>query len=437
MNECSSTILVGDCIEQMRTLPSGSVQCVVTSPPYMGLRSYLPAGHADKSLEIGIEQTPDAYVARLVEAFREVRRVLRDDGVALLNLGDSYAGGGGGNYGFGKSVRSQGGQQVTNVRNRPAWLDAAGVKPKDLMMIPARVALALQADEWWLRSEIIWAKKSPMPESVRDRPTCAHEKVFLLTKSANYFYDGDAVREPCSPNSHARGKNGSMEQTRAVGLSRYHREPRRAGEVMRDHPSGRNARNVQFWTPKPFSAKSLPGYSGTVDHYATMPPDMADWCIRAGSSERGACPHCGAAWTRLVERQSENRGNAALAGTVITGKGHPSSQVRLNHDIRNGPTSIVQTVGWKPRCSCPTHEPIPQTVLDPFAGAGTTLLAANRLGRNAIGVELNPDYVELARVRIADAMAPAPVKRSRAVRVSAPVPKPDAPMPLFVNDYRQ
>ena len=185
-------LLPGDARSVLAGLPDNSVQACVTSPPYYGLRDYGVEG------QIGLEPTPDEYVHEMVRVFREVRRVLRPDGLLFLNLGDSYAGGGGGNYGAGKNVRSQGGQQITNVRNRSTWLQAAGAKPKDLLMIPAMVALALRADGWYLRKDIIWAKNNPMPESCRDRPTSSHEHVFMLAKSPSYFYDAVGIAEDSS-----------------------------------------------------------------------------------------------------------------------------------------------------------------------------------------------------------------------------------------------
>ena len=239
---------------------------------------------------------------------------------------------------------------------------------------------------FYLRSEIIWSKSAPMPESVRDRPTCAHEKVWLLTKASTYFYDADAVKEP-SVSDHQSG-NGFKRDAR---LSYRDDDGARGNDKQWTDVGGtRNLRNVWHLNPKPF-----PGA-----HFATMPATLAERCIKAGTSERGQCPHCGAPWCRDVERQTENMSSAAKAGTQIVGKGHPSSQVRQGHDIRNGPISRVQTIGWSPSCSCPEHDPVPQTVLDPFSGAGTTLVVASRLQRNAIGIELNPQYVELARRRI-------------------------------------
>ena len=175
-------LLQGDCLQQLATLPAASVQCCVTSPPYWGLRDYGTAG------QLGLEATPDEYVANMVAVFREVWRVLRDDGTLWLNLGDSYASGG-------RSTRDPGQSKLHPAQakgmRRPA--DGEGIKPKDLVGIPWRVAFALQADGWWLRQDIIWHKPNPMPESVTDRCTKAHEYIFLLTKQAKYYYDAEAV----------------------------------------------------------------------------------------------------------------------------------------------------------------------------------------------------------------------------------------------------
>ena len=185
----------GDCRETMRRWASQGVkaQMCVTSPPYFGLRSYLPDDSPDKPLEIGLEETPEQYVARMIEVFRCVRDVLTDDGTLWVNIGDSYAGGGGGNYS--KGTRNNSGQNITNVRNRTDWLDSTGLKPKDLIGIPWMLAFALRADGWFLRQDIIWHKPNPMPESVRDRCTKAHEYVFLLSKSERYYYDNTAILE--------------------------------------------------------------------------------------------------------------------------------------------------------------------------------------------------------------------------------------------------
>jgi DNA modification methylase len=226
-------LLCGDAATVLRTLPAASVQTVITSPPYFGLRSYLPKDHADKGREIGMEPTLATYVANLVSVFAEVKRVLRDDGTCWINLGDSYAGGGGffpdapsNRNGGSKSSRQDKGSGA-----KPRGLRVpSGLKPKDLIGVPWRVAFALQDAGWWLRSDIIWHKTNPMPESVRDRPTRSHEYLFLLSKSPTYFYDADAIREPathfrpCGPNSRADNDRDPAHGTRkqdAVGNRTY------------------------------------------------------------------------------------------------------------------------------------------------------------------------------------------------------------------------
>lgn len=322
-------IRIGDCRTLLAAMGDKSVHCVVTSPPYFGLRDYGVDG------QIGLEQTPDEYVAEMVAVFREVRRVLRDDGTLWLNLGDSYAANrkyqvsstkGGKKHGPGQSVGGRGSKVP------------AGLKPKDLLMIPARVALALQADGWWLRSHIIWNKPNVMPESVRDRPTSAHESIFLLTKSEKYYFDHAAVREPASPASLARiGQASFANQTGGPKDYKNGTNPSRSARKTLENFAanpGRNIRNV--WT--------VPTTAFSGGHFAVFPPDLIEPCILAG------CPSQG-------------------------------------------------------------------TVLDPFGGAGTTGLVAKQHGRNAILLELNPEYAAMARERIDN---PPAAKRKRASNDNSP-----------------
>ncbi len=296
----SVRVIVGDVRETLRTLPDASAQCCVTSPPYFGLRDY---GHAG---QIGLEPTPDEYVAQMVAVFREVRRVLREDGTLWLNLGDSYARGFGGGTPGEKSASNAGSYERRSLGKVPD-----GLKAKDLIGIPWMVAFALRADGWTLRSDIIWHKPNPMPESVTDRPTKAHEYVFLLTKAERYYYDAAAIAEE------ATGQDAGN------GFARPHRLSvggRGDPTPWTANPEGtRNARTVWPIATQP--------YKGA--HFATMPPALAERCIKAGTK----------------------------AGDMV---------------------------------------------LDPFGGAGTTGLVADRLGRDAILCELNPAYVELARQRIKD-----------------------------------
>ena len=267
------SVLVGDCREVLPTLGAGSVQCVVTSPPYYGLRDY---GHPD---QIGLEPSVDAYVAEMVAVFRQVRRVLADDGTMFLNIGDSYGSG------------------------------------KQLLGVPWRVAFALQADGWVLRSDCIWHKPNPLPESVRDRPTKAHEYVFLLAKRARYFYDSGAVAEPLV-STRPSGNKSRLVSGRMGGDHGWNLRP----SDERSLPEGgRNKRTV--WTIPPQPCKEA--------HFAVMPPALVEPCILAGS--------------------------------------------------RPG-----------------------DTVLDPFLGAGTVGLVASRLGREWVGIEINPEYAAMAERRVRD-----------------------------------
>lgn len=306
MDTEANRIHQGDALTVLRTLPDGFAHCCVTSPPYWGLRDYGIDG------QLGLEPTPEEYVARLVEIFREVRRVLRDDGTLWLNLGDSYCAQGGGGESrmmelYGKDSEKCRGRHSAAGHGQQSGgrgLSPPGLKPKDLCGIPWRVALALQADGWYLRSDIIWHKPNPMPESVTDRPTKAHEYLFLLTKSARYFYDADAVREPQTsgyPSSFE--KRGSSwhehdaDTIRGAAQSTIKRDGVDRGHVS--HPLGRNRRTV--WTIPTQPLKSA--------HFATFPPALAEPCILAGCPEGGIVldPFFGAGTSGLVAKRLGRR----------------------------------------------------------------------------------------------------------------------------------
>jgi DNA modification methylase len=279
-------LIHGDCLEVLRTLPAESVNCCVTSPPYWGLRDYGVDG------QLGLEATPEEYVAKMVEVFREVRRVLRDDGTLWLNIGDTYNAYNGG-AGPGSKLSK------TQSDNRPALATGYGLqcktlKPKDLVGIPWRLAFALQADGWWLRQDIIWHKPNPMPESVRDRCTKSHEYIFLLAKADRYYYDADAIREEAVCTK-MPGRN--MTDTRTTygasnggnsGLVALRNRLRDTGEP----DETRNKRSVWTVTTKP--------YSGA--HFATFPPDLIEPCILAGCPEGGTVldPFLGSGTTAQV-----------------------------------------------------------------------------------------------------------------------------------------
>ena len=403
-------VLTGDVFGHLAELPDESVHCVVTSPPYFALRDFGVEG------AIGLEPTFDEHLDVLVRVFREVRRVLRKDGTLWLNYGDAYAN-------DGKWGGSTGGKHAQGLHGKTGIGRAktkTGLKPKDLMMMPARVALALQADGWWLRSEIIYEKANPMPESIRDRPTSAHEKIYLLTRSAHYFYDADAVRIPFTGGAYAQRKDGELPDGWDTGPGthgRFHRKGREKGkraqpprheahgpmhnglaaldEVPKaeQQANGANLRNVWTAATEPFRGA----------HFAVMPTAIVEPCIKAGTNERGCCPECGAPVIRIVQRIDQGwdgskygeRAVAASSGAINGGT------VKSTLGSSNGKlVGQSETAGWKPTCECGVGGPIPCIVLDPFAGAGTVGLVADRLGRDTILIEINPDYADMARRRI-------------------------------------
>jgi len=326
-------IITGDCLTELAKLPEASVHCCVTSPPYWGLRDYGVAG------QLGLESTPEEYVGRMVEVFRDVRRVLREDGTCWVNLGDSYAN-------DSKWGGATGGKHAAGIHGSTGigrGKTQTGLKPKDLIGIPWRVAFALQADGWRLRQDIVWAKPNPMPESVTDRCTKAHEYVFLLTKSARYWWDAEAIKEPVS---------GTANPRRAVHPAGWGKgdEPRTAIELQRAgvHRKSR---------PPGVTPKSAPAGSGT----------------KANESFQAAC-------VDLVSSR-----NKRSVWTV------PSAPYSEAHFATYPPDLIKPMI----LAGCP----VGGTVLDPFGGSGTTGMVALELGRRAILIELNPEYVALIRQR--------------------------------------
>ena len=394
-------MLHGDALTMLRTLPDESVQSCVTSPPYWGLRDYGIHG------QIGLERTPDEYVAKLVAVFREVRRVLHPTGVLWCNLGDCYATGAGkvgdqpGGGAQGARWKGYRGNHTQSPKHsdgavgpltQPNRLPIPGLKPKDLVGVPWRVAFALQADGWYLRSDVVWAKPNPMPESVTDRPTKSHEFVFLLAKSQRYYFDQEAVREPHGFNrwTDTRRQDASVLDAVYDGAAGDSSILRKG--VINPFPNGgRNIRTV--WT-----IATAP-YAGA--HFATWPAALVEPCIKAGSSERGCCPQCGAPWERLFSRTAHTDGRAAL-GPRERNRGDRSDGFTK---APSGQLTASVTLGWRPTCEHAGHslgpEPVPCTVLDPFAGSGTTGAVALTLGRSFVGIELNETYIaELATPRL-------------------------------------
>ncbi len=311
-------ILQGDCRQVLKSLPEKSINCCVTSPPYWGLRDYGVEG------QLGLEPTPEEYIENMVDVFRGVHRVLKDDGTLWINIGDSYCGYKGGNYGKTKGNLTARTLVADKERIDICTPQTSGLKAKDLVGIPWMLAFALRADGWYLRQDIIWSKSNPMPESVKDRCTKSHEYIFLLSKSSKYYYDIDSLREPCgeeksySPGSRLckqrngdRLANNHLPGNQQEGLKTGFKQP-----VKWNNPKGRNKRSVWITATSPFPEA----------HFATFPIKLIEPCILAG------CPEGG-------------------------------------------------------------------TVIDPFGGSGTTGEAAIKHRRNAILIELNPEYIELQKKR--------------------------------------
>lgn len=427
-------IIVADVLDGLAQLKDGSAHCCVTSPPYWGLRDYGEAG------QIGLEETPEEYVARLVEVFREVRRVLRPDATLWLNIADSYAANR--SYQVSDSKHPAHDFGGSNAQRTPP-----GLKPGDMVGIPWRVAFALQADGWWLRSAPVWAKPNPMPESVsgwrwercrvkvrslrgtdsgptrerRDggadcgaspwneyrpcpgcakceasdglvfrrgswRPTSSYEYVFLLAPRADYFCDQEAVREASEPSSVEHGRRfGNLPAIAPKGNPNRQddggaRTGRQCG-VAAGSPT-RNPRDVWTITTRPF-----PGA-----HFAVFPPELPERCIRAGTAER-TCAECGAPWAPVVERKYKHH-EKWFGAEALKQRNDRGAQGAGYRQLVSSATT-----GHRPTCACDADH-APATVLDPFTGAGTTGLVALRLGRNFVGVELSRSYAEMAAERI-------------------------------------
>jgi len=476
LKEWTNRIICGDCLELMKQLPDGCVHCCVTSPPYFGLRDYQANG------QFGLEKTPEEYVSKMVEVFREVRRILHPTGTVFLNLGDSYWGGKGQSSQAWSTEHTDRGviqgeqhQICGKGETRPTDMSHEILKPKDLLEMPSRLVLALQADGWWLRARIPWLKRNAMPESVqgsrwerhrikikaggRDgrgmkraletpeqhnlgpkeraltdaewidcpgcpkcdpndglvlrmsagRPTQAVEYVFLLQKSPQCFYDGEAVRVANSPKTleWSQEIKSYSQAVKELGGDITRKQPiTEKGQGFRHlgyNPSGRSRRNSDWffeswqglWTddngePLAFIVNPMPYKQA---HFATFPPGLVIPCLKAGTSEKGCCPECGNPWVRVVDINPEYKkylrsggapplGDAPSIGVARHRKGHPSSLPEKS-----------KTLGWRPTCSC-GKEPVPCIGFDPFMGSGTVAEVAQRMGRRYLGFELKEKYVK-------------------------------------------
>jgi DNA modification methylase len=358
-------------------LADGSVQCCVTSPPYWGLRDY------NEKNQIGMEVRLEDYTAALVQVFSEVKRVVRDDGTLWLNIGDSY--GSGNRVGHGTRVgykqqtnRGMNGTQDPPRAPQPAWL-----REKNLLGVPWRVALALQANGWILRNAVIWQKPNQFPESVKDRFTRSYEHVFLFSKQPHYYFDQEALREPHQADSVARTRRGrSPTHKYAEGGPGHH-------TLTMDvtggcHPQGRNGRDV--WT--------ISTQASGLDHYGTFPLEIPRRCILAGTSAQGACVGCGAPVVQRMERTTIPDPRAK-GSRFDTGKTGVNGQGR----VQPGERYLRQPGAWAPSCPCNVGVR-PCVVLDCFCGVGTTALAAWHLGRSCVSLDLSGVYLQQAQARL-------------------------------------
>jgi DNA modification methylase len=460
-------IICGDARDELRKLPDASVHCCITSPPYLGLRDYgVPAtiwgdddtcehewgdvlqvnatNHTDKRrwqhtrngrdeeqptekrvawlrTEVpqgkfcqrcnawagahGLEPNPDLFVAHEVLIFREVWRVLRPDAVLFVNMGDGYASGGGTGTQGKRGQRRDRRHTQEALGNIRSWPDL-GLKPKDLMMMPARVAMALQADGWFLRSQMPWIKRSCMPESVTDRPASAVEYVYLLTKSAKYYWDVTAVKRVGSVAAGTRAAKGSNVRSELKDVNG------RPPEYW-EYTGARNFRNSDLF----FDSLNAPHGLITDDggdpialdvntqpfpgsHFAVFPSGLVEPLIRAGTSEKGCCALCRAPWVRQIERVSTDRIQKAADGWDASEGAHGTIHRNGRSKGKTGvPVTEDRTTGWLASCVCESAV-VPCTVLDCFAGAFTTAMVADRLQRDAIGIELSPEYCEMAQRRL-------------------------------------
>lgn len=440
-------IYQGHAIDALESIGELSVHCCVTSPPYYGLRNYgLPpqiwktdgpmcadkdhqwhenwsgkvTSYRNKSLSkyiggddgtrerkrfhlgdtctkcgawrgsLGLEPSPILYAWHIVSTFRAIKRVLRDDGTVWLNMGDSYSGSGSSQVQKGKDIKhATVGNALRKVQRRVGIVD--GLPPKNLIGIPWMVAFALQAEGWILRQEIIWEKPNCMPESPDDRPTRAHEQIFLFSKKQRYFYDKHAILEPYTDPinrwggetlKHETEKHSRYFDMQGIGATSI----LRAGRSMRPNPCGRNKRTV--WR--------IPSRAFSGDHFAVFPPGVPEPCVMAGTSEKGCCQECGSPWVRIVEEEFVPQQDvSAEKGVRGSGAQKSMDQSNLWEGFPRGYT-LYHTVGWDPSCECHniTIDPIPCTVLDPFLGTGTTGEVALKHNRKFVGIDLSKTYLD-------------------------------------------
>jgi DNA modification methylase len=432
------TIYRGDCRERLQSISDKTFHTVVTSPPYWGLRDYGTAtwiggdpncphyrtnhtsdkcitghkksqksggiassiyktvcpecGAVRQDRQLGLEETPQEYVANMVQVFREVRRVLRDDGTLWLNLGDTYY-----NYrADGKYPK----QTVSKTKqDLPEFSTARGnklegLKSKDLIGIPWRVAFALQEDGWYLRQDIIWHKPNPMPESVKDRCTKSHEYIFLFSKSKNYYFDNESIKVESSPLTEERNKNkfkGAFKgQFKGTPNEERWQEGRPIDKPNFSEDGKSNKRSVWTVTTKPYKEA----------HFATYPPDLIEPCILAGCPDK-VCKSCGTPYEKIYDSKKIKRNELDPKDSRYRPNNYEGAYKDINGKGDAG-YNITDFVGYKQQCNCTTKETEGGHVLDPFGGAGTTALVSDRLKRHSSLIELNDKYAKITEKRLQD-----------------------------------
>lgn len=339
-------LLVGDSLTELSRIEDKSVQCIVTSPPYYQMRDY------GVDNQLGQEDTPEEYIQKLVDIFKECRRVLRDDGICWINIGDTYNN----NNGFSRSSEKYQRKGRANGTDHKKAIKHNRIKYKDLMGLPWMLAFALQEDGWYLREDIIYSKTNPMPDGAKDRPCRSHEYVFMFTKKAKYYYDYFNIMEFCQNNITNKTRFGARN---AEGTYR--------NDTEREVSQANKKQKRSVWT--------LPVSSYKGHHFATYPQELIEPCIKSSIPDKGCCSKCKAPYERIVEK------------------------VQVPHDCKEG--YVVQLRGdkWIAQCDC-KQEITKSYVLDPFMGSGTTALVSLKNNANFIGIEINPKYLEIARNRI-------------------------------------